>query len=74
VGGEKTGDVRAYAQNYSAFLRAFTEPVIRMAIEEVPDLEFVIADLYSTVEVQLAGDLLGYACHDIQVAALPMKG
>jgi len=67
---EMTGDVPAYAREFTEFLRAFTEPIIRMAFVEEPDLDSLIVDVYSGVEARLAGDPSGYALHYIQVAAL----
>ena len=66
----ETGDVPAYAREFSDFIRAFTEPIIRMAFAKAPDLESLIADLYSGVVERLTADPTGYAFHYIQVAAL----
>jgi hypothetical protein len=66
----QTGDVQMYAKAYSSFLRAFTEPIIRMAFSEVSDVDSLIGELYARVEARLASDPSGYAFHYIQVAAL----
>ena len=68
-----TGDVSTYANEFTEFLRAFTEPMIRMLSVNEPDLNSLIADLYSQVGARLAADPSGYAFHYIQVAALLTK-
>src|SRR5262249_4128859 len=70
---ELTGDVPAYAREFTGFLRAFTEPIIRMTFVDEPDLDSLIVDLYSQVEARLASDPSGYPFHYIQVAALFTK-
>jgi gibberellin A4 carboxyl methyltransferase len=70
---ERTGDVPAYAREFTEFLRAFTEPIVRMTFAEEPALDSLIVDLYSGVEARLAADPSGYAFHYIQVAALLTK-
>ena len=67
---EQTGDGRAYAREFTDFMRAFTEPIIRMTFVNEPQLDSLIVELYSKVESRLAADPSGYAFHFIQVAAL----
>jgi hypothetical protein len=67
---DRTGDVAAYAREFAQFMRAFTEPIILMALADQSDRDFVIDDLYPQVESRLARDPGFYPFHYIQVAAL----
>ena len=62
----QTGDVQAYAREFTGFLQAFTEPIIRMTFANEPELDSLIVDLYTRVEFRLASDPSGYAFHYIQ--------
>jgi cyclopropane-fatty-acyl-phospholipid synthase len=70
---EQTGNAPAYAREYTAFLRAFTEPIIRMTFSDQEQLDSLIETLYSRIEARLAEEPVGYAFHYIQVAALLTK-
>jgi hypothetical protein len=65
-----TGDAGAYAVDYTAFIRAFSEPVIRLGLAQEPAVDRIIAELYAHVERRLAEDPRGYAPRYVQVAAL----
>ena len=67
---QASADVFAYAKEYTNFIRAFTEPIIRMTFEGEPGLDSVITELYAKIEARLADDPVGYAFRFVQVAAL----
>ncbi len=69
----QTGDVQTYAREFTSFLQAFTEPIIRMTFVNEPKLDCLIVDLYTRVEARLTSDPSGYAFHYIQVVALLTK-
>jgi gibberellin A4 carboxyl methyltransferase len=64
------GDVSAYARDYTGFMRAFTEPVIRSSLAGHRDPGATLNELYARVEARLAEDPSGYAFRYVQVAAL----
>ena len=69
----RTGNLAAYASEFTSFLQAFTEPIIRMSFVDEPKLDSLIAALYAGVEARLAADPSSYTFHYIQVAALLTK-
>jgi hypothetical protein len=70
---EQTGDVPAYAKAFTDFMRAFTEPIIRMTFANEAEFDSLVADLYARIEARLADGSSGYAFHYVQVAALLTK-
>lgn len=66
----ENGDVKAYARDYTSFLRAFTEPILRLTLSGLPNLDGLFTELYAQIESRLAADPEGYALHYVQVAAL----
>jgi hypothetical protein len=60
----------AYVKNFSNWVRAFTEPVIRMELGGEPGLDAAIEHLYERMEMLLAANPAEYEFHYIQVAAL----
>ena len=70
---EQSGDVPAYAKAFTDFMRAFTEPIIRMTFANEAELDSLVTELYARVEARLTGDPYGYAFHYVQVAALLTK-
>jgi hypothetical protein len=67
------GHVPAYAEAFTDFMRAFTEPIIRMTFANDAQLDLLVADLYARIEARLADGSSGYAFHYVKVAALLTK-
>ena len=65
-----TGDVVVYAQEFTGFLRAVTEPILRLSFANLADLDGLIADVYQRVQARLVANRDDYEFHYIQVAAL----
>lgn len=65
----KTGDVDTYVEQYVGFAQAFTEPVLRAAIEEIsgPD---VVPEIFCRMKELLRRAPQKYEIHYVQVAAL----
>jgi hypothetical protein len=53
---ERTGDVNAYAEDYTGFLRAFSEPVARSALVGSGGDAAVIDELYGRVRARLLAE------------------
>jgi gibberellin A4 carboxyl methyltransferase len=67
---EQSGDVTAYAEEFTGFLRAFSEPILRQSFADQTDLENLLGSVYERVRARLAADPTDYEFHYIQVAAL----
>jgi len=67
---EQTGDGAAYARAYVEFLRAFTEPVLRLALGENPSTQAIVNGVYERVEQLLVEHPERYLFHYVSVAAL----
>ncbi len=67
---DETGDLAAYAQEFTGFLRAFTEPILQASLSDQPDAHGMIHEVYERVRSRLAANLGDYEFHYIQVAAL----
>jgi gibberellin A4 carboxyl methyltransferase len=65
-----TGDGAAYARAYAEFLRAFTEPVLRLALGENPRTQAIVNGVYVRVEQLLVKHPERYPFHYVSVAAL----
>jgi cyclopropane-fatty-acyl-phospholipid synthase len=65
-----SGDGAAYAQAFTNFFRAFTEPVFRMAFEHRSDIHALVADLFHRAERLIRDDPRSYPFRYICVAAL----
>lgn len=65
-----SGDVSQYAAEYTSFLRAFTEPVLRSSFDECQSLDGLIADIYRRVERMIQCAPQRYEFHYVAVAAL----
>ncbi|MCB1354393.1 MAG: hypothetical protein KDK03_16810 [Rhodobacteraceae bacterium] len=46
----RTGDLAAYARDYTNFFRAFTEAVLRMALADHPEAEALVGEAYARAE------------------------
>lgn len=67
---ERSKDLDAYANGYTAFLRAFTEPMVRLSLMPRPGVDDVLDFLYERVRARLKESREDYLFHYIQVAAL----
>ncbi len=67
---EQSGDTLAYAQEFTGFLRAFSEPILRLSFANHDNLESVIEEVYRRVQARLCADPADYEFHYIEVAAL----
>ncbi len=67
---EDTGDVTFYAQEFTGFLRAFTEPILRLSFAGQAGVDALLAELYQRVQARLVANPENYEFHYIQVAAL----
>lgn len=67
---QDSGDVAQFASDYTDFLRAFTEPVLRKSFCDHPSLEMLIADVYQRAERLICDDPDRYAFHYVSNAVL----
>ena len=67
---ERSGDVTAYAGEFTGFLRAFTEPILRQSFTDQANLDELLEAVYERVGARLLANPMGYEFHYIQVAAL----
>jgi gibberellin A4 carboxyl methyltransferase len=65
-----TGDGAAFARAFTAFFRAFTEPVIRIAFASCADLDALVSDIFSHAERLIFEDPEAYMFHYVCVASL----
>jgi hypothetical protein len=66
----RRGDVTAYAQTYTGFVRAFSEPVIAGALVEPGQDQSIIDELYERVRGRIIAAPQRYTMRNIQVAML----
>jgi hypothetical protein len=64
------GDAAAYAASFTAFLRAFSEPVIRAALNQLEGADMIVEGLYERVRARLLAEPQRYLFRYILVAAL----
>jgi hypothetical protein len=67
---ERTGDHKAWAQSYTGFLRAFTEPVLAAALPADLVEEQMVDKIYQRIDQLLADNPQRYEFHFISIAAL----
>ncbi len=67
---KESGDLAGYARDFSLFLSAFTEPILRQAFAAASDLDGLIDAIYQRVEARLLADPAAYEFHYVQIAAL----
>jgi SAM-dependent methyltransferase len=67
---ERTGDVAAYAEAYTGFMRAVTEPVVRAALGQPAGEAVTVEALYQRIRARLLAEPERYAWRYIIVAAL----
>ncbi|QDU49136.1 class I SAM-dependent methyltransferase [Gimesia panareensis] len=67
---ERTGDRKAWAESYTGFMRAFTEPVLAAALPADLVEEQIVAKIYQRIEQLLADNPERYEFHFISIAAL----
>ena len=66
----RTGDVRLFAQDYTNFFRAFTEPVLRLWFRTHPELDRLVREIFERAERSIREDPNRYEFHYIAVAML----
>ena len=66
----RNGDVVAYAADYTGFLRAISEPVIRAALDPGTRRAAIVESLYERVRLRLLGEPERYSFRYILVATL----
>jgi hypothetical protein len=66
----RTGDVAAYAADYSAFLRAVSEPVVAASLAGSADSGALVSAIYERVRNRLAAEPERYMFQNIEVAVL----
>ena len=67
---ESSKDLETYASEQTGFLRAFSEPIVRLCFASLHDLEDVIERLYQRVRSRLIERREDYVFRYVQVAAL----
>ncbi len=67
---KQTGDVAAYASAYVQFLRAFTEPVLRLALDENPKAQKIVDGIYVRIEQLLMEHPERYPFNYVSAAAM----
>jgi len=67
---KQNGAAAAYASAYTRFLRAFTEPVLRLALGDNPKTDAVVGDVFGRVERLLTAHPERYRFDYVSVAAL----
>jgi hypothetical protein len=70
VAFRRSGDVAAYADAYTGFLRAVSEPVVRAALEQPDDDYGTVERLYERIRARLLAEPERYSWRYILVAAL----
>lgn len=67
---KQTGDIATYANAYVQFLRAFTEPVLRLALGKNPKAQKIVDGTYVRIEELLIENSERYPFNYVSVAAL----
>ena len=70
VAFRRGGDVAAYARAYAGFLRAFSEPVVRAALDQPEGEDGAVDCLYERMRTRLIAEPERYTWHYTVVAAL----
>ncbi len=70
----RSGDAAAYADAYTGFLRAITEPVVRAAFAQPAKETAAVDELYERIRARLLAEPERYFWRYIQVAALLTRG
>lgn len=65
-----TGDAATFAQAYTNFFRAFTEPVLRIAFSSCADIDALVSDVFSGAERLIRENPDAYMYQYVCVAAL----
>ena len=66
----RTGDLTTWARSFTGFLRAFTEPVLTLALPKTASVADLVEKVYRRVESRLIDDPLHYEFRYISVGAL----
>jgi hypothetical protein len=66
----RSGNVAAYAEAFTGFLRAVSEPVVRTAFDQVPGGGGAVECLYERIRARLLDEPERYSFRYFQVAAL----
>ncbi len=66
----RTGDRKIWAQSYTSFLRAFTEPVLADSLPDALVKDQIVDKIYQRIELLLAENPERYEFHFISIAAL----
>ena len=67
---KQTGDIATYASAYVQFLRAFTEPVLRLALDENPKAQKIVDGIYVRIEELLMEHPERYPFNYVSAAAM----
>lgn len=67
---KQTGDIATYASAYVQFLRAFTEPVLRLALDENPKAQKIVDGIYVRIEQLLMEHPERYPFNYVSAAAM----
>ncbi len=67
---QRGGDVTAFAEAYTGFLRAFSEPVVRAALEKPGGESGIVDALYDRIQSRLLAEPKRYLWRYLLVAAL----
>ena len=67
---QRTGDREAYASQYTAMLRAFTDPVVLATLADRDDAEAISDALFDRVRERFLAEPDRYAFHNIEVGVL----
>jgi hypothetical protein len=66
----RRGNVAAYADAYTGFMRAVSEPVVKAALQQPECEEAIVESLYERIRLRLLTDPENYLFRYIVVAAL----
>jgi len=67
---KRGGDLNTYVGEFTGFLRAFSEPMLRLALKGEKALDALMEAVYGRVRARLLEDPKAYEFHYIQVATL----
>ena len=67
---QRGGDVVAYAEAYTGFMRAFSEPVVKAALQQPEREEAIVESLYKRIRARLLAEPERYVFRYILVAVL----
>jgi cyclopropane-fatty-acyl-phospholipid synthase len=65
-----TGDAGRFARAFTDFLRAFTEPVLRIAFSAHADIDVIVSDIFSVLERLIRENPETYIFRHVCIAAL----